>query len=173
MRGPLYQGLPTLEEHRGVHPLAGALDLLASNTDIVYIGDAGLSENVQEQFASFQKEQIVLLHTEPVDEEFYEYILGKHTNRQDDARDVIRSADARFREIPSIPARNTATRMKGSITLDNEKYLRYMGEIQLTKYDLPADEKVNVVAKVIKEELPLINQIKAGMNYQFIRKEGR
>ena len=53
--------------------------------------------------------------------------------------------------------------MKGSITLDNEKYLRYMGEIQLTKYDLPADEKVNVVAKVIKEELPLINQIKAGM----------
>ena len=104
-----------------------------------------------------------MLHTEPVDEEFYEYILGKHTNRQDDARDVIRSADARFREIPPIPARNTATRMKGSITLDNEKYLRYMGEIQLTKYDLPADEKVNVVAKVIKEELPLINQIKAGM----------
>ncbi|PQD09187.1 DUF871 domain-containing protein [Enterococcus faecium] len=173
LRGPLYQGLPTLEEHRGIHPLAGALDLLASNTAIVYIGDAGLSENVQEQFASFQKEQTVLLHTEPVDEEFYEYILGKHTNRQDDARDVIRSADARFREIPPIPARNTATRMKGSITLDNEKYLRYMGEIQLTKYDLPADDKVNVVAKVIKEELPLINQIKAGMNYQFIRKEGR
>ncbi len=55
LRGPLYQGLPTLEEHRGVHPLAGALDLLASNTDIVYIGDAGLSENVQEQFASFKK----------------------------------------------------------------------------------------------------------------------
>lgn len=70
MRGPLYQGLPTLEEHRGIHPLAGALDLLASNTDIVYIGDAGLSEHVQEQFASFQKEQTVLLHTEPVDEVF-------------------------------------------------------------------------------------------------------
>lgn len=30
---------------------------------------------------------------------------------------------------------------------------------------------MNVVAKVIKEELPLINQIKAGMNYQFIRKK--
>ncbi|MGQ4819691.1 MupG family TIM beta-alpha barrel fold protein, partial [Enterococcus faecium] len=55
MRGPLHQGLRTLEEHRGVHPLAGALDLLATNTDIVYIGDAGLSENVQEQFASLQK----------------------------------------------------------------------------------------------------------------------
>lgn len=53
-----------------IHPLAGALDLLASNTDIVYIGDAGLSEHVQEQFASFQKEQTVLLHTEPVDEVF-------------------------------------------------------------------------------------------------------
>lgn len=80
-----------------------------------------------------------MLHTEPVDEEFYEYIR-KHTNRQDDARDVIRSVDARFREIPPIPARNTATRMKGSITLDNESICA-MGEIQLTKYDLPADEK--------------------------------
>ncbi len=77
LRGPLYQGLPTLEEHRGIHPLAGALDLLASNTDIVYIGDAGLSEHVQEQFASFQKEQTVLLHTEPVDEEFLRIYIRK------------------------------------------------------------------------------------------------
>lgn len=48
-----------------------------------------------------------------------------------------------------------------------------MGEIQLTKRNLPADEKVNVVAQVVTEDLPLIHQIRAGVNYQLIRKEGR
>lgn len=173
LRGPLYEGLPTLEKHRGSHPLAAALELMSCGTDLVYIGDAGLSEEVQTQFSLFQKEQTIMLHVEALDEEFYEYILGKHTNRQDEARDVIRSADARFRNIPQIPPRQTGERLKGTVTLDNERYLRYMGEIQLTKTDLPADEKVNLVASVTEKDLPLVQQIRAGMNYQLISKEGR
>ncbi len=43
----------------------------------------------------------------------------------------------------------TNERKKGSVTLDNEQILRYMGEIQIMKRDLPADEKVNRVARVI------------------------
>ncbi|WP_141566853.1 phospho-sugar glycosidase domain-containing protein, partial [Enterococcus mundtii] len=50
--------------------------------------------------------------------------------------------------------------------------LRYMGEIQLMKEDLPADEKVNCVARVISADLPLIQQIHAGMIYKFKCKEG-
>jgi hypothetical protein len=44
-------------------------------------------------------------------------------------------------------------------------YLRYMGEIQLVKHALPADEKVNVVAQVIEKDRPLIQQIKAGQKF--------
>ena len=111
------------------------------------------------------------LHIDVIDHEFCEYVLGNHTNRQDDARDVLRSADARFRKIPYIPVRDTNERKKGSVTLDNEKYCRYMGEIQITKRDLPADEKVNRVARVIEEELPLLEQIHAGVNFKLIKKE--
>ena len=171
LRGPIYQGLPTLEKHRNVHPLAAALELAACQTDLIYIGDAGLSEQVQEQFSFYQKEQGILLHVEVIDSQFYKYVLGEHTNRLDEARDVIRSADARFREIPYIPIRETSERKKGSVTLDNEKYLRYMGEIQLTKRDLPADEKVNRVAQVVKEEWPLLEQIHAGDKFKLIQKE--
>lgn len=46
-----------------------------------------------------------------------------------------------------------------------------MGEIQITKRDLPADEKVNRVAQVIEEELPLLEQIHAGVNFKLIQKE--
>ncbi|OQO71081.1 histidine kinase [Enterococcus villorum] len=173
LRGPLYQGLPTLEMHRDVHPLAAALDLSSCGTDLIYIGDGGLSEKVQQQFFMYQKEQTILLHVKVIDPHFYEYVLGTHTNRQDEARDVIRSANARFREIPQVPPRDTKERKKGTVTLDNERYLRYMGEIQITKKDLPSDEKVNRVAQVTQKDLPLLEQIRAGVNFKIIEKEGK
>lgn len=173
LRGPLYQGLPTLEMHRYSHPLAAALDLISCGTDLVYIGDGGLSDDSKEQFATYQKENTILLHVEAIDPKLYEYILGDHTNRQDEARDVIRSAQARFKKIPPISPNDTQERLKGTVTLDNEKYLRYMGEIQITKKDLPADEKVNRVAKVCQSDLPLLAHIHAGMNFKIMSKEGK
>lgn len=99
LRGPLYQGLPTLEKHRGVHPLAAALELAECKTDLIYIGDAGLSERVQQQFATYQNNRMISLQVEVLDEELIELVLGTHVNRQDEARDVIRSADARFKKF--------------------------------------------------------------------------
>lgn len=172
LRGPLYKGLPTLEEHRYQHPLAAALDLASCGTDLIYIGDGGLSLTTQEQFSYYKETGGILLHVTLLDPTFGPIILGTHTNRQDEAKAVVRSADARFREIPPIPARLTDERKIGTVTLDNEAYLRYMGEIQLMKEDLPADEKVNCVARVISADLPLIQQIHAGMIYKFKCKEG-
>jgi hypothetical protein len=40
-----------------------------------------------------------------------------------------------------------------------------MGEIQIVKRALPADEKVNVVGQVIAEDQALINHIKAGQKF--------
>ncbi len=46
-RGPLFQGLPTLERHRNWSPFAAAIDLLATGSvDAVYIGDGMVSEKV-------------------------------------------------------------------------------------------------------------------------------
>lgn len=163
LRGPLYQGLPTLEEHRGIHPLAAALDL-RGDTDKVYIGDNGLSEGVRRQFSSYIKEETIKLKVEALDEQVA-YILGEHVNRQDEARDVIRSAEARLKKIPHVVPLQMRERSEGAVTIDNANYLRYMGEIQLVKHALPADEKVNVVAQVIEKDRPLIQQIKAGQKF--------
>lgn len=163
LRGPLYQGLPTLEEHRDIHPLAAALDL-RGDTDKVYIGDNGLSEGVRRQFSSYIKEETIQLKVEALDEQVA-YILGEHVNRQDEARDVIRSAEARFKKIPHVVPLKMRERSEGAVTIDNVNYLRYMGEIQLVKHALPADEKVNVVAQVIEKDRPLIQQIKAGQKF--------
>ena len=66
-----------------------------------------------------------------------------------------------------VTPQNTVERPIGSITIDNEKYGRYKGEIQITKRNLKADEKVNVIGQVIKEEdRPLLQYINGGMKFQ-------
>lgn len=163
LRGPLYQGLPTLEEHRGMHPLAAALDLLM-DTDKVYIGDGGLSPDVRKQFSFYINERKLKLRIERFDEQV-EYVLGEHINRQDEARDVVRSAEARFKKIPNVVPLPARERTVGAVTIDNANYLRYMGEIQIVKRLLPADDKVNVVGQVIKKDQDLIRHIKAGQKF--------
>lgn len=164
LRGPLYAGLPTLEEHRKVTPFPAAL-ALQSTVDRVYIGDGGLSEASRNRFADYLQTQTITLNVESLDPSS-SYVLGEHINRQDEARDVIRSADARFKTIPQVLPIKPQVREVGSVTIDNEKYLRYMGEIQITKRKLPADEKVNVVAQVIPADQPLLPLINAGTKFK-------
>ena len=85
-------------------------------------------------------------------------IEGDHQNRFDPARDVIRSADARFKKIKKVEAQQTVPRKIGSVTIDNQDYGRYMGEIQISLVDLPSDEKVNVVAVVVPADIDLLKQ---------------
>ncbi len=50
-------------------------------------------------------------------------------------------------------------RSKGIITSDNEQYLRYEGELEIAKKDLPEDKRVNIVGKVADFDLPLLDII--------------
>lgn len=171
LRGPLFKHLPTLEEHRTAHPLAAAIDLLDEcQVDAVYVGDPCLSHDTRQQFLSyFTQTTMSLMVTETI-ETHAQLFIGTHTNRIDDARDVIRSQEARFKEIPLIEPENTTTRSLGSVTLDNTNYARYMGELQLCKTSLPADPKVNVVATIIPEHRDLINYIKPGQHFTLYKK---
>lgn len=167
LRGPLFEHLPTLEEHRHIHPLAATLELLNEcAVDEVYIGDERLSEKVMGQFTRYVEEDVLALQILPLTENYQALFIGRHTNRVDSARDVIRSQEARFKAIPVIAQEGCHLREQGSVTLDNHLYGRYMGELQLTKRELQADSRVNVVAKVVPTDLALIQWIQPGQTYE-------
>lgn len=168
LRGPLFQHLPTLEDHRELHPLAAALESLKDcAVDAVYIGDPTISAVTLEQFKHYIQEDTILFHVEPINQSpYFERILGKHQNRWDPAKDVLRSADARFKEITEIEPHETSSRFRGAVTLDNNRYQRYMGETQVVVHELPADEKVNVVAQIKKEDLSLLDWCVAGSQFE-------
>ena len=53
-------------------------------------------------------------------------------------------------------------RVAGSITIDNEKYLRYSGEIQVVREGLKADERVNVIGRVQPEYQAVLGNLNRG-----------
>ena len=64
---------------------------------------------------------------------------------------------------------HTIERNKGCITMDNENYLRYSGEIQILKKDYPANEKINVIGQLQKEYIDILKVIDRNYKIAFVR----
>jgi len=159
-RGPLHEGLPTLECHRDIRPVISAQHLLHSGVDTVYVGDAFAAEEELKSIAGIKKAvySIPLRLFEPGEGEI-QILSGLHTNRMDPGEYVIRSQEARLKPHEKILQRNTVKRKRYNVTIDNEGYLRYEGELQ-------ADERVNVAGDASEAEL-LIEMIKPGDTFEF------
>ncbi|MBM6629676.1 MupG family TIM beta-alpha barrel fold protein [Mammaliicoccus vitulinus] len=171
LRSPVYQGLPTLEDHRKVHPLVAASELLALGVDDICIGDTHINQPTINQFNTFFNNGIVSLQVQS-ETKHLDYVIGRiFHNRKDKARDVIRAEEARqtFRE--EVLPENTVARKRGAITLDNIKYGRYMNELQIVNKHLNHNDAVNVIGYVCEQDLPCIDLIDAGTAFQFIKGE--
>lgn len=166
LRGPLFERLPTLEDHRTLSTFACYLDL-ADSVDRILIGDPGLADETIEQFASHADGMLVLRAEAKTTIEAAFYRV--QTNRMDPARDVIRSVESRAYGRPGdrlLEPMDARPRPLGTITVDNADYGRYAGEMQVTKQDLPPDARVNVLGRVIEADRPLIRAIGPGTTFR-------
>ncbi|UOY92020.1 MupG family TIM beta-alpha barrel fold protein [Ectobacillus sp. JY-23] len=167
-RGPIFQGLPTVEEHRYMRTLEAYLSLKRYGTDKVLIGDICASDTSMGELAQAEY-GVIPLRCESIHgtAEDLKRVEGIHTNRLDPARDVIRSVESRSYAMQgvSVMPQQTIERSIGSITIDNERYGRYSGELQITITDLCADEKVNVIGRICREDIPLLSYIGAGQRF--------
>lgn len=159
-RGPLYEGLPTLEAHREADPYMAALELFRAGARDVYIGDPEVSEELLQRLNDFDCHHRVSVRIKGFQE-------GEFRLRPDFSRDVLRFMDTR--SSGTVAAENTAARPMGTITRDNDRYGRYRGEVQITLYDLPPDERVNVVGRVVEADVPLLSLLQPGQLIKLIR----
>ncbi|RKD32252.1 DUF871 domain-containing protein [Thermohalobacter berrensis] len=173
-RAPIYEGLPTLEEHRNLRADICAKHLFVLGIDSVIFGDGIPSDKELKLVGGIDKDilnlRIKLLN--PTDME--KKILSlEHTNRIDEARDVIRSTVGRniVTDIEKFYPHDNLERNFGYVTIDNKKYKRYCGELQIPKKELPPDERVNVVGEIVEEEKFLINYIKGNTKFKFTVEE--
>ena len=98
-----------------------------------------------------------------------EYIDRCLSNRKDVAMNVVRCVESRtvLKKQDIVPY-NTVQREIGTITMDNERYGRYQGEVQIVKRPLEADERVNVIGEVCEASKGLLQYIKDGTKFKFV-----
>ena len=170
-RGPLKEGLPTLENHRNLPPYLQYLQMTETyQMDMVLVGDPGLSEE-QMRLIKDKKTKNVISVPVKLDNK-YQHLYGKvWTIREDSPKWIARLNESRgYAAIgEKIEAENCVERVAGSITIDNEKYLRYSGEIQVVRENLKADERVNVIGAIQLEYKEILKNLGRGRRIVFVR----
>ncbi|HLR19203.1 MAG TPA: MupG family TIM beta-alpha barrel fold protein [Staphylococcus sp.] len=171
LRGPLYKGLPTIENSRYQHPVQSAQLLKDHLVEYVMIGDPILDTPTAKQLITFLGHRHFNLNIEVLDSQIFSILLKPHTVRPDNPGTVIRSQEARHYCNIDIKPFSTNERYHGAITIDNYLNGRYQGELQIIKKDLPSHPHINVVGEIIKEDRPLIQCIRPNDTFEFTPKE--
>lgn len=170
-RGPIFEGLPTLEAHRGALPSAAFIDLtLRFGIDDIFLADPGISEAEQERISRFCKEDIISVPAtlQSAYESLYDQVF---TCRADSPKWLIRFTESRMYACVGKPVapNHCIQRDRGSITIDNLEYGRYTGEIQMIRSPLKADHRVNVIGTVPQNAWLLMDRIRGGQKFTLVR----
>ena len=170
LRGPVFEGLPTLEAHRGMLPSAAFADLaIRYGMDGIFVADPGLSRTEANRIRMFCQEGVLCLPVQ-LDEEYshlYDRVL---TCRIDSPKRLIRILESREYSCKgqTVTPQNCTTRFLGAVTIDNENYGRYTGEIQLIRAPLKADSRVNVIGAVPENAWLLLDCIRGGQKFALV-----
>lgn len=145
-RGPLGEGLPTVEEHRTMPPLFQALALVDAGVDDVYVGDPALTADSWAGLGTFVRDDVVVLDgvaAPGVHPALIEALAVPDRNRPDAAEAMIRLEHSRerFAGLP-LPEVGGQPRPAGSVTVQLPAAGRYCGEVAITLRDLPTDDRV-------------------------------
>ena len=172
VRGPVFEGLPTVEAQRG-RASKVALNMLelahGADCDIVLVGDPDLSDAGWAQFAQVSA-GYVDVHCEL--EPGYSYLRGQiHHDRPDSSVHIFRSQESRTTLKPDVVLSDAGAglpRKAGSIAVSNSGYGRYEGELEIARVDLPGDERMNVAGRITPETRELLPFIKRGFGVRFV-----
>ncbi len=169
-RGPMYHGLPTLEDQREWSMDFAARFLAATGIETIFIGDAlPLPEEIA-ALAGLKDGVTVRLRLITRNEGVKALLSEEFTARPDEARDCIRARESRQRARQlglSIPPEKTIPRHFGTVTMDNDDSPRYTGELQITRRPQPRDLRVNVVGNIPEKDFFLLPYITPGQRFRF------
>ncbi len=168
-RSPLKDGLPTLEDHRGLSVREAANHLFALENESVFIGDSLPAYEELKDLSSLKQDVVELdIEIKTNDELILRILNNIYSSRTDEARDAIRASESRLiLEGGTIEPFNTVSKKYGDISVDNKDYMRYMGELEILKRNQEADPRTNIVASVLQKDFYLLKYICNGKKFHF------
>ncbi len=173
-RPPLGLGLPTLEEHRQMDLERICVELISSpGIGGVMAADEFFSQAELACIAGVVRREPLTLNIRlegGISTAERELLLGAaHHIRYDSSRQLLRSQTSRemSRIGRRIAPRPPGRRRRGMVTVDNEGYGRYSGEVQFLLADLEEDSRVNCCGQIAREDLWKLDFYRSGFEYRF------
>lgn len=168
-RGPIYEGLPTLEICRYWAPIHAFRLMEELKCDRIFVGDGKLSSFQSRSIESYCQHELLHIPAQIAPE--YAFLYDKKLQiRYDTPKNILRLNGLRNDLATELtqPFRNLQPRKIGNITLDNIMYGRYSGEVQIIGDALPPDEKVNIIGHIAPDYLSLFQLNNRGKRIQFV-----
>lgn len=163
LRGPVFKGLPSLEDHRYQNPYLSFIDL-KRNYDIDICLTAEKVENLDEVFIKdFAKNDIISL---PVSLKEAYRDLDHMDVRPDISPYIIRNNRVKKDIKPEV----SSFIHRGDILICNNLSGRYAGEVEIARADLGILEDRNVIGKIDRAYVDLVDFIEGADKIVFNRK---
>lgn len=151
-RGPLYEGLPTVEKHRHQRTDVSFLELVAAQSDIIFVSEEEVSQAYQKKLEQLS-DRTIALRIDTINDKLYQTF----ENRTDYSEYVYRCQNTRGMTLLDNIALDSAEFYPiGTVVQSNDHYLRYAGEIEIVLEPIPVDIRYNVVGKICIEDVPLL-----------------
>lgn len=165
-RFPLYEGLPTLEKHRTVHPYVAAVELIEEfGIQDILIGDSEAEYKTLEWIEAYRKDKV--MHIPVYFENEYTTMYEESFNvRRDSSEAMVRLLVERKKDIP---VKKNNVQHYGSITMENMLAGRYSGELYINKVEGQFSSRSNVLGFVHPDFLGLIPFINRDIEIKFVR----
>lgn len=166
------EGLPTMEEHRDLPIEVQAKDLLNTGLiDDIIISNCFASEEELSILSKLNKDMLELnieIKDEIPDIERKILLNELHFNRGDVSEYMIRSTQSRVKyKGYQFKLINPKDMSKGDIVIESELYAHYAGEVHIVLKLMKNSNKSSVVAKVVDEEVFLLDYIKPWQKFKF------
>lgn len=174
LRGPLHEGLPTVEAHRGDAGAKLVLDMLElgqAGCDVVLVGDPDVTDGVWRRIAGLSQ-GIIDLRAELA--EPFSSLFGRvQHDRPDSSPWIVRSQESRrWEDAPQPPEAQGQEEQEaapGDILMSTAAYGRYAGELEIARQSFRIDPRDAAIGHVVEEDLPFLPYIRAGAGFRLVR----
>lgn len=187
LRGPLGEGLPTVESHRGAAGkklIEAALELRDALVDVVIVGDPNLQENTWYQFNMLAQNYVEVQAQLEAGYEFLQETI--HHDRPDSSEYIFRSQESRSyakatrADIASALAAPKdfeadgsyhafKDREPGTIWVSHEGYGRYAGEMEIARKICSVDTRLIYAGSVVNEDKNLLRLATQQMGVKLVQ----
>ena len=165
-------GLPTVERHRNMDTFTAIEECKALGFDDIFFGDDLASKEELLMLVNRHPTAITFRMKPEIEGDVMDWLLGRELRQiQKNIPEIIRS---HFNDPESIYKKNAVNGVsedirRGDVLMCKTELLRYAGEVQIARKDLPADPSIGRIGRIIDKDLPLLESFRTGGRFMLIK----